>query len=255
MSLGVCPVCRQQVPLGASYVEVGNDPGSSSVAVAHAECSEKASLVAVEPGLADDWTARTDRYAPTSTNRRLKASKGGRSWRIGITSDVAWIAGLPNGVTVATAIPLVFEAYATFYRPEHTTEEAHEQAVVEVLRQHTAEQPWWLGYLDTGAHDVVFPSAPRVSLYWDWPYVLVEAGPAEALDWRTGHMRGGLHGSLPDLFFPADRSWLVSGLWDDAWCCVAGSDVLIDSLAREPLANARRVQPDEDCVPPGLTRE
>lgn len=185
----------------------------------------------------------------------MEVSKDGRSWRIGTSSDVAWIAGRPAGVSVATAIPLVFDAYATFYRPDHATEEAHEHAVVKVLRQQTAEQPWWLGYLDTGAHDVVFPSARRVSLYWGWTYVLVEAGPAEALRWRTGHMRGGMHGALPDLFFPADRSWLVSALWDDTWCCIGGSELLIEALTREPLANARRVQPHEDSAPPGLSRD
>jgi len=185
----------------------------------------------------------------------MEVTKDGRSWRIGTASDAAWIADRPPGVSVTTAIPLVFEAYATFYKPDHATEDAHERAVVEVLRQHTAEERWWLGYLDTGGHDVVFASAPRVSLYWDWPYVLVEAGPAEALRWRTGHMRGGIHGSLPDLFFPADRSWLVSALWDDTWCCIGGPEVLVDGLTREPLANARRVQLDEDSLPPGLTRE
>jgi hypothetical protein len=29
------------------------------------------------------------------------------------------------------------------------------------LKAHTATQPWWLGYLDTGAHDIVFDTAPR----------------------------------------------------------------------------------------------
>jgi len=32
---------------------------------------------------------------------------------------------------------------------------------VDILKAHTAEQPWWLGYLDTGAHDVVFNTSPR----------------------------------------------------------------------------------------------
>ncbi|MCY7365109.1 MAG: hypothetical protein LH469_07345 [Frankiaceae bacterium] len=155
---------------------------------------------------------------------------------------------------MATAIPLVFEAYGTFHKPDHATEENHERAVVEVLRKNTADQSWWLGYLDTGAHDVVFPEAPLVTLYWDWSYILVEAGPKQALSWRTGHMRGP-HGSLPDLFFPTDRSWLVSGLWDDTWSCVGGSDALIEALTREPLANARPVRPDEDSLPPGLARD
>jgi hypothetical protein len=124
---------------------------------------------------------------------------------------------------------------------------------VDGLVRYTAEQPWWLGFLDTGAHDVVFPEAPRVKLYFDWSYVLVEAGPEQALGWRTGHMRG--EGSLPDLFFPADRSWLVTALWDDLWTCFGGPADLIDALRRDPLTNIRRVRPDEDALPPGLTRE
>jgi hypothetical protein len=37
---------------------------------------------------------------------------------------------------------------------------------VDILKVHTAEQPSWLGYLDTGAHDVVFNTVPKVTLYW-----------------------------------------------------------------------------------------
>jgi len=126
---------------------------------------------------------------------------------------------------------------------------------VHELVTHTATQSWWLGYLDTGAHDVVFDHAPTVALYWDWHYVLVEAGPEQALGWRTGHLRGGLSGALPDLFFPADRSWLVSALWDDTWTDIGGPVPLIQALVRNPLTNARQVDPDEDALPPGLTRE
>lgn len=182
-------------------------------------------------------------------------NKDGRGWRIGTASDVNWIQGRPTGCTIATAVPLVFDAYATFHQADDATAAAHEQAVVAELVRHTARgQSWWLGYLGTGAHDVVFPAAPTLPLYWDWPYVLVEAGPEQTLTWRTGHMRDGA-GTLPDLFFPADRSWLASALWDDTWSCLGGPAALIDALVRNPLANARRVQPDEDALPPGLTRE
>ncbi|MFI2709279.1 hypothetical protein ACH495_03990 [Micromonospora sp. NPDC018662] len=186
----------------------------------------------------------------------MQVIKDGRSWRIGAAADVDWIAGHTTaGVSIATAIPEIFAAYATTYQAADVTAAAYEQALVEKLMMHTPEQPWWLAYLDTGAHDVVFPHAPRVSLYWDWPYVLVEAGPEQALTWRTdGHMRDA-HGALPDLFFPADRSWLVSALWDDTWTCVGGPEPLIRTLERDLLANARRVRPDEDALPPGLTRE
>jgi len=191
----------------------------------------------------------------------MDVTKDGRSWRIGTASDVAWIDGqTTHGGSITTAIPPVFDAYATFYPadmfnpPDDVSIEAHERAVVDELTKHTADQPWWLGYLDTGAHDIVFPHAPKVSLYWDWAYLLVEAGPEQALTWRTGHMRHG-RGSLPDLFFPADHSWLVSALWDDIWTDIGGTAALIAALHRNPLVNARPVGPDEDALPPGLTRD
>ncbi|WP_172896585.1 hypothetical protein [Micromonospora echinofusca] len=186
----------------------------------------------------------------------MQVSKDGRDWRIGTAADVGWIAGHTTaGVSVTTAIPPAFDAYATTYQADDVTAAAYEHALVEDLTTHTRDQPWWLAYLDTGAHDVVFPHAPRVFLYWNWPYVLVQAGPEQALTWRTGgHMRHG-RGVLPDLFFPADRSWLVSALWDDTWTCVGGPTPLIHTLQRDPVANVREVRPDEDALPPGLTRE
>ncbi len=186
----------------------------------------------------------------------VDVDKDGRSWRIGTANDVAWIAGHTlDGLTVTTAIPPGFEAYATFYPGEDADITLHEHTIVDILMAHTGRQPWWLGYLDTGAHDIVFNTAPQVTLYWDWSYILVEAGPEQALTWRTGHIRGGLLGALPDLFFPADRSWLASALWNDTWTDFGGSAELIEALQRDPVANARRVQPDQDAVPPGLTRE
>ncbi|WP_326561512.1 hypothetical protein [Micromonospora sp. NBC_01796] len=184
----------------------------------------------------------------------MEVTRDGRSWRIGTADDVAWLVGqTTEDLTITTAIPPVFEAYATFYPPEGVGYVAHERAVVDVLARHTPDQPWWLGYLETGPHDIVFPDAPRVFLYWNWPYVLVEAGPEQALTWRTGHMRG--DGPLPDLFFPADRSWLVSALWDDTWTDIGGTADLIAALRHNPLVNARPVGPDEDALPPGLVRE
>ena len=188
-------------------------------------------------------------------NGSVDLAKDGRTWRIGTEDDIDWLAGQTTpGDAITTAIPPVFDAYATFYPPDGIETQTHEHAIVDELVEHTPEQPWWLGYLDTGAHDIVFPHAPKVSLYWDWPYVLVEAGPDQALSWRTGHIRDDT-GSLPDLFFPADRSWLVSALWDDVWTCIGGPDALIDALRHNVLANARRVQPDQDALPPGLTRD
>ncbi|MDG4757418.1 hypothetical protein [Micromonospora sp. WMMD710] len=184
----------------------------------------------------------------------MEVTRDGWSWRIGTAVDVAWLADrTTHGVSITTAVPPVFDAYATCHPPDGVGYEAHERALVDELARHTPEQPWWLGYLDTGAHDIVFPDAPKVHLYADWPYVLVEAGPEQARTWRTGHMRG--DGPLPDLLFPADRRWLVSALWDDTWTDLGGPADLIAALHRNPLVNARPVDPDEDALPPGLTRE
>ncbi len=184
----------------------------------------------------------------------MNVTKDGRSWRIGTAIDVAWIVGhTTEDLTITTAIPQVFDAYATFYPRDGVGFLEHERAVVDVLIDNTTDQPWWLGYLDTGAHDIVFPFAPKVSLYWAWPYVLVEAGPEQALTWRTGHMRG--DGPLPDLFFPADHSWLVSALWDDTWTDIGGSEAVITALQHHPVVRAHPVGPEDDALPPGLIRD
>jgi hypothetical protein len=185
----------------------------------------------------------------------MEMSKDGRSWRIGTGAQIGWIAtGTTVDPTITSAIPPVFAAYATFWESgdnSSSTTTVHEQAVLCHLTDQTAaDQPWWLGYLDTGSHDVVFHNAPRVTLYSGWDYVLVEAGPKQAATWRTGHMRS-QHGTLPDLIFPSDRSWLVSALWDDTWTCVGGPRSLIDALMPDTLVHAREVQLGEDATPPG----
>lgn len=49
----------------------------------------------------------------------VDVTKDGRSWRIGTASDVAWLAGqTTHGFSITTAIPPVFDAYATFYPPD-----------------------------------------------------------------------------------------------------------------------------------------
>lgn len=185
----------------------------------------------------------------------MDVSKEGRSWRIGTANDVAWIAGQTKlGISITTAIPPVFDAYASYYEPDGVDIAAHERAVIDELINNTPDQPWLLGYLDTGAHDIVFPHAPKVALYWDWAYVLVEAGPEQAITWRTGHLRHH-QGSLPDLFFPADHSWLVSALWDDTWSSIGGSTKLINALQRNPLIRAYPLGADDDALPPGRERD
>jgi len=202
-----------------------------------------------------DQCERNEACRPMVFDGLVMVSKDGRRWPIGTIREVDWIVnGTTEDLSITVAIPPVFEAYATFYEPDRIPTVAHERAVVSRLVEFTPAQPWWLGYLETGAHNVVFDDAPRVSVYWSWPYVLVAAGPEQALSWRTGHMRAA-YGVLPDLFFPQDRSWLVSALWDDTWTCVGGPSALIDALQHDPLVRAHRVQLGVDAKPPGRDRD
>lgn len=176
--------------------------------------------------------------------------KDGRQWRIGSQVVVEWIRNFtPKGLAITSAIPPVFDAYATIVVPDDPDELADDaMAILKVLRERSANEPWWLGYLDTGTNDVVFPGAPRVTLYAGWGYVLVEAGPDEVVQWRRGALSGG---HLPELVFPADRSWLLSTLWDDDWRCFGGPSTLVDGLVDVPRLEARRVGLTEDATPPG----
>ena len=98
-------------------------------------------------------------------------ARDGRHWRIGTDAEVAWIAeGTSASRTVIAAIPPVFGAYATVLLPPRGEgQDEHDRAVLALLREQSAGQPWWLGYLDTGADDIVFPDAPKVTLYYGWP--------------------------------------------------------------------------------------
>jgi hypothetical protein len=188
-------------------------------------------------------------------------SKDGRAWRIGCATEIAWIQrDTPSGLAITSAIPAVFEAYATLELPgsgDHDDRapledrDRHDAAVLAVLGEHAASPPWWLGYLDTGADDIVFHDAPKVTMYAQWQYVLVEAGVEQARVWG-GRLRS--KGVLPDLMFPADRSWLLSTLWDDDWTCIGGSRELIEAFLAHPdlRHRTREVDPSvEDATPPG----
>jgi hypothetical protein len=177
--------------------------------------------------------------------------KDGREWRLGSDADVAWIReGTALGLSITSAIPPVFASYATVLVPNKDERRAEDlDVLLRLLSEQSPDQPWWLGYLETGADDVVFPDAPRVTLYAGWPYVLVQASPAEAGRWRDDLASWRAPG--PDLVFPADHSWLVSWLWDDDWRCVGGPAALVDRLLDQPQLQARRVGLDEDATPPG----
>lgn len=181
----------------------------------------------------------------------MTLERDGREWRVGTAAEVEWIEyGTHSGLEITSAIPPVFEAYATIVITDEddVTRSVQERALVRQLAADTGEQPWWLGYLETGASDVVFPSTPRVQLYANWCYVLVEAGPAQATVWREN----GWHGVLPELMFPADRSWLVSRLWDDDWWCLGGPAELVDRCRADAALRARPVPLGVDATPPGF---
>ncbi len=183
----------------------------------------------------------------------VRLARDGRTWRIGTDAEVAWITnGTSMGRTITAAIPPVFESYATVVLPYGDEEQAkHDRAVLSLLSEQSAGQPWWLGYLDTGADDIVFPDAPKVTLYYGWHYVLVEAGPAQAATWRQDDRGSFFPGALPNLIFPADRSWLVSTLWDDEWTCIGGPAGLVNRFLIHPDLQARSVALGQDATPPG----
>jgi hypothetical protein len=172
-------------------------------------------------------------------------------WRIGTDADIAWIReSTVPGPDITSAIPPLFAAYATILVPDKDDGRAEwRRLVMRLLAEQSGDQPWWLGYLDTGADDVVFLDAPRVRLYADWSYVLVEAGPVEAARWR--HDLRSWRAPGPDLVFPSDRSWLLSWLWDDDWLCLGGPTALVDRFLDQPQLEVRRVDPGEDATPPG----
>lgn len=202
-------------------------------------------LIAVRPGALTHTAGMSFRRGYSDF-----VSKDGREWRLGSTADVAWIQESTTiTLEITSAIPTVFAAYATVVDPHFNQGMPPTlEPVLRRLREHSPEQQWWLGYLVTGGDDLPFPDAPRVTMYANWNYVLVLAGPDEALTWG-GDLQ--LHRGGPDLVFPVDRSWLVSWLWDDDWLCLGGPSELIEAFIDSPEFEARRVGLGEDATPPG----
>lgn len=178
---------------------------------------------------------------------------GGR-WQVGAAGDVAWIAEATTyGVTITSAIPPVFASYATVVAVDTREErQRHDDAVLTVLEQCSPDQRWWLGYLETGGADIVFPDVPKVMLYAGWSYVVVQAGAEQAARWRSAE-DSSRPSRLPDLIFPTDRSWLLSTLWDDDWTCLGGPEELIDAFLHHSdlEGHVRRVSLEQDATPPG----
>jgi hypothetical protein len=88
-------------------------------------------------------------------------------------------------------------------------------------------------------------------LYAGWQYVLVEAGPDQAASWRRTDLGSFWKGVLPNLMFPADRSWLLSTLWDDDWTCIGGPAGLIERFLHHSVLEASLVALGQDATPPG----
>jgi hypothetical protein len=183
----------------------------------------------------------------------VRCARDGRTWRIGTDAEVAWIADdTATGLTITAAIPPIFEAYATVVLPYGGDgQHEHDRAVLALLREQFGRTAVVAGILDTGADDIVFPDAPKVTLYAGWHYVLVGAGPEQAATWRRMDLGSFWKGVLPNLMFPADRSWLVSTLWDDDWTCIGGPAGLIDRFLHHPDLQARLVALGQDATPPG----
>jgi hypothetical protein len=192
--------------------------------------------------------------------------KDGIAWRVGSERDIQWIRdGTAVGRQITAAIPPVFADYATLLHadapgPRDVRQERQQDlALVELLRRHTPRARWWLGYLDTGASDIVFWDVPKVMLYTGWRYVLIEAGPEQAATWRPapGGQNNWKSTELPDLIFPEDHAWLVSTLWDDDWSCIGGSEALIADLLEDRVLGPQvcRVSLSEDATPPGHTAQ
>jgi hypothetical protein len=189
-------------------------------------------------------------------------SKDGVAWPIAVQAEVDWITERTEaGRRITAAIPPLFAAYATLTNPgdpdsprDLSAERRQDLAFLDVLRRHSSGR-WWIGYLDTGASDIVFRDAAQVTLYYGWRYVFVLAGPDQAATWRpaAGGEPNWKATELPEVMFPDDRSWLVSALWDDDWACVGGPEALIADLLSDPVLapNARRVDTQQDATPPG----
>ncbi len=139
----------------------------------------------------------------------MRRARDSSTWRIGTNAEVAWIVeGTSIGRTITAAIGRL-RGLRTVPVPDGEQRETNDRALLALLAEQSPDQRWWLGYLDTGVDDIVFPDAPKVTLYTGWPYVLVEAGPEQAAAWRPDDGRAFGTGDLPNLMLPADHSWLV----------------------------------------------
>ena len=113
--------------------------------------------------------------------------RDGTTCRIWTDAEVAWIAeGTSTGRTITAAIPAVFEAYVTVPVPYGEEREKNDRALLALLAEQSPDQRWWLGYLDTGVDDIVFPDATKATLYAGWHYALVRGETATGRGLASG---------------------------------------------------------------------
>ena len=75
-------------------------------------------------------------------------AKDGATWRIGTDAEVAWIvSGTSVSRTITSAIPPVFEAYATVVLPYGDEQGDYDRAVLSLLTGQSASQPWLVSRL------------------------------------------------------------------------------------------------------------
>ena len=65
-----------------------------------------------------------------------RRARDGTTWRIGTDAEVAWIVnGTSSGRTITAAIPPLFEAYATVLVAYGEERDAHDRALLTLLRE------------------------------------------------------------------------------------------------------------------------
>lgn len=181
----------------------------------------------------------------------FEAEKEGRAWQVAKQEDVAWVAANTKvGRTIVSAIPPVFQEYATVSFDLDFDISESQVTLIKSFTSLSKSLDWWLGFLDTGNADLVFWQVPKVRLYSGWQYVCVKAGPLQALSWRSPSTSDGKR-LLPDLMFPQDRSWLFSTLWDDTWSCVGGATSAVEALSAVEGLSVRTVGLNDVMTPPG----
>ena len=160
---------------------------------------------------------RQEAAGGSSPHGEKTVERDGVRWPLARQEDLAWLSDQTDvGLAITSAILPIYEAYGTVVAQEEDNDEyednddednaaidAQERQLVKILQRYGSTS-WWLGFIEGGEDEQLkplFPHTKRIRLYVGWPYVVVLAGPAEALRWGP---------FLPDLIVPADHSWCPS---------------------------------------------